>query len=299
MDGRQRLSSLKDFYSNNFKLEGLQYWPELTGRTYSTLPSKVKDGIDRRYISSIILLKETARDEEQAALLKKMVFERLNSGGVELSGQETRNAVFDGPLNQLCLRLSLQPDFRSLWALPSELPSDPSLEDDDSEEALTSKAGRKLFQEMGDVELVLRFFAFRQIRHFPQGLNKISEFLDRFLREGNRFPQSLLGEYETLFTTTIKFVRQLLGDTAFARGPTTRRPMKVVFDAVMYVASQHAGTRTEAVLLSRRVLLREELARMYRDNGSLFAGRKTNSVDVERRNQLVHNVFEHVVASSA
>ncbi|WP_260762241.1 DUF262 domain-containing protein [Mycobacterium sp. SMC-4] len=100
MDGRQRLTALMDFYQGRLHLTGLQHWPELNGRTYSALPSSIRDGIDRRYLSSIILLNETAADPEQAAFLKKLVFERLNSGGVRLSGQETRNAVYDGPLKR-------------------------------------------------------------------------------------------------------------------------------------------------------------------------------------------------------
>ena len=98
MDGRQRLTALSEFYADKFALTGLQYWPDLDGRKYSQLPVKIRDGINRRYISSIILLKETAESEKQAAMLKKMVFERLNSGGVKLGSQETRNAVYDGPL---------------------------------------------------------------------------------------------------------------------------------------------------------------------------------------------------------
>ena len=81
MDGRQRLTALSEFYDNKFALKDLQYWPELNGRRYATLPGKVRDGIDRRYISSIILLKESDSTPEQAAQLKTMVFERLNSGG--------------------------------------------------------------------------------------------------------------------------------------------------------------------------------------------------------------------------
>jgi hypothetical protein len=81
MDGRQRLTAIAEFYRNEFALDGLEYWKELNGRTYEKLPSKVRDGVDRRYISSIILLKETARDEQQAAQLKKLVFERLNCSG--------------------------------------------------------------------------------------------------------------------------------------------------------------------------------------------------------------------------
>ncbi|MDR1577586.1 MAG: DUF262 domain-containing protein [Deltaproteobacteria bacterium] len=79
MDGRQRLTALSDFYADEFKLTGLQRWSGLNGKKYSELPTKIRDGIDRRYISSVILLKETAGSAEQAAMLKKVVFERLNS----------------------------------------------------------------------------------------------------------------------------------------------------------------------------------------------------------------------------
>ena len=132
MDGRQRLTALSEFYGDKLELKGLRYWTELDGKRYSTLPSKIRDGIDRRYISSIILLKETARDEEQAAQLKKLVFERLNSGGVALSAQETRNAVYDGPLNQLCLELSKNADFRSMWGIPTEPPTESEYEEETS-----------------------------------------------------------------------------------------------------------------------------------------------------------------------
>jgi hypothetical protein len=35
MDGRQRLTALAEFYDNKFPLVGLEYWPDLDGRTYS------------------------------------------------------------------------------------------------------------------------------------------------------------------------------------------------------------------------------------------------------------------------
>jgi hypothetical protein len=175
MDGRQRLSALSDFYADEFALAGLQYWSDLDGRKYSQLPSKVRAGIDRRYISSIILLKETAANEEQAAMLKKMVFERLNSGGVKLGSQETRNAVYHGPLNKLCLELSANEKFRRMWGIPV----DPNPEEKDADEEVedstdeSTTAGINMFKRMEDVELVLRFFAYRKIGEFKAGLNKI------------------------------------------------------------------------------------------------------------------------------
>ncbi len=93
MDGLQRLTAIHDFYKDKFALVGLTQWRELNGRTYSGLPDKIREGIDRRYLSSVILLKETAKTEIEALGLKQMVFERLNSGGEQLTPQETRNAA--------------------------------------------------------------------------------------------------------------------------------------------------------------------------------------------------------------
>jgi hypothetical protein len=90
MDGLQRLTAIAQFYKNGFELEGLQEWPELNGFKYSNLPDQVRKGIDRRYLSSIILLQETAKDEKEAKRLKQLVFERINSGGALLTFQESR-----------------------------------------------------------------------------------------------------------------------------------------------------------------------------------------------------------------
>jgi hypothetical protein len=62
----------------------LDLWPELNGLTYLQLPNKIRAGLDRRAISSIVLLKESAPDEEEAIFLRQLVFERLNTGGVKL-----------------------------------------------------------------------------------------------------------------------------------------------------------------------------------------------------------------------
>ena len=79
MDGLQRLTAIDDFYNCKFSLEGLEEWKELNGKTYDKLPLKIREGIDRRYLSSIVLLNETAKHKEDAEFLKQIVFGRLNS----------------------------------------------------------------------------------------------------------------------------------------------------------------------------------------------------------------------------
>lgn len=299
MDGRQRLTTLSEFYENKFELKGLQYWTELDGRTYSTLPSKVRDGIDRRYISSVILLKETASSEEQAAQLKKMVFERLNSGGVALSHQETRNAVYDGPLNQLCIRLSKDPEFRSMWRIPSEPQPQSEDEGEAEEQDEVTDMGRRMYEQMEDVELVLRFFAYRQIDSFTGGLNRISALLDRFLIEGNKFGHEILSAYEEMFKNTISFIAESIGSKAFCRmnrdGKPRGRPTKIVYDPLMYVSSQYSSGANRVTLVSNRDILVDGLRNMYKEHGPLFAGRRTNAADTHQRNVEVAEVFANAL----
>ena len=153
MDGLQRITAIYEFYNDEFALEGLEEWSELNGYKYSELPEVIRLGIDRRYLSSIILLQETAKNELEALNMKQLVFERLNSGGIELSDQETRNALHDGKLNQMCLELSKNVKFRKLFNIPANV---------DKKDGIT---GNALYDRMEDVELVLRFFAFRQIEN--------------------------------------------------------------------------------------------------------------------------------------
>lgn len=299
MDGRQRLTALSDFYSDKFELIGMEYWPDLDGRRYSTLPSKVRDGIDRRYISSIILLQETANTDAQAAILKKLVFERLNSGGVKLGSQETRNAIYSGPLNTLCLQLSDNMLFRRLWGIPLDPNANGINRDEDTEEVLdeATATGIRMFEKMEDVELVLRFFAYRQIREFKAGLNRISEFLDLFLMRGNRFSSSVLGNYRAMFESTISFLWEALGADAFTvLEAGKRRATKIVYDPLMFVANSAEVMPHRAALVTNRGLLRDELQKIYVANADLFSGRRTNFIDSQQRNAHVATAFAAAIS---
>lgn len=301
MDGRQRLAALSDYYADGFELSGLQYWSDLDGRKYSQLPSKVRDGIDRRYISSIILLKETAASETHAAMLKKMVFERLNSGGVKLGSQETRNAVYNGPLNKLCLDLSANEKFRRMWGIPLDPKPEEKDADEEADESIdeSTTAGIHMFEKMEDVELVLRFFAYRKIGEFKAGLNKISEFLDRFIVVGNKFPEEGLAEYRSMFEATIDFLWTVLEGEAFTvLDPSKRRPTKIVYDPLMFAANTPEVVPHRAALIAKKDVLRAELKTMYENNAALFSGRRTNFKDTQDRNRCVSEAFSAAIAKS-
>ena len=144
-------------------------WIELNGRFYKDLPQKVKERIERRQLSVITLLKESAKTNDQEANMKKMVFERLNTGGEKLEQQEIRNALYPGKFNDMCLELSENENFRKLWGIEvSEEFDCDELDDGDVE----NKSNNKLYIRMYDVELVLRFFAMRNIENYNIQLSK-------------------------------------------------------------------------------------------------------------------------------
>ncbi|MDE5105692.1 MAG: DUF262 domain-containing protein, partial [Trichodesmium sp. St17_bin3_1_1] len=85
IDGQQRITAIRDFYENKLKLTGLEFWSELNGLTYQELHEVIQAGIDRRSISTITIVTESTADPEEAMLLKQLAFERINTGGVDLS----------------------------------------------------------------------------------------------------------------------------------------------------------------------------------------------------------------------
>jgi hypothetical protein len=282
MDGLQRLTAVDDFYCGRFPLENLEYWKELEGKKYAELPEEIQKGIDRRYISSVVLLEETAKTEKEAEELKQIVFERLNSGGEKLTPQETRNALYNGKFNQLCLKLSKNESFRKMWQIP--------LESDGEAELLKSEAYRK----MDDVQLVLRFFAYRFLDNLSG--TTIEDFLDEYLKQANKFPDNTLFKLEKLFAETVETIYQVFGEEAFFSPIYERKvkkPQKTIYDPLMQSVAKNIIKKN--VLLENATEIKENKYRndIYEEDGSkFFEGRNTTLTDIKNRIQYFDNLFQ-------
>lgn len=281
MDGLQRLTTIFDFYSGKFALEDMGYWKELEGKRYDELPKEIQKGIDRRYISSIVLLEETAKSPEEAEELKQIVFERLNSGGEKLTPQETRNALYNGTFNQLCIKLSKNEKFRKMWDIP--------LESDSEDNLLSSEAYRK----MDDVELVLRFFAYRFIDDFS---GTVEIFLDAYLKQANTFSEETNQELEKLFNDVVDIAYGLFGEKAFIPPIYERqvnKPQKTIYDPLMQSIAKH-------VELKDRLLAAKDINEVNRyanrsiktDGIKLFDGRNTVPSAVKERVEFFDYLFQ-------
>lgn len=285
-DGLQRLTSISDFYEGNFFLEGLEYWKELNGRTYEQLPEQVRKGIDRRYLSSIILLQETAKTDQEAEHLKKIVFERLNSGGEKLTRQETRNALINGKFNQLCIELSENRNFREMWKLSLE--KDEFVNDDD-------------YKTMADVELVLRFFAYR---HIDKMRSSVDSFLDSYLKQANNYSEAVLEDLRNLFVNTIECIYLVLGESAFYLPRTNRQyksPSKTVYDAMMQafarnIEHSHIFIENGKEIKEKLYYDKKRIAAIRGDKVPLFDARYTNRGDVQKRVAYFHDFLQDYVS---
>ena len=114
------------------------------------------------------------------------------------------------------MKLSENIYLRRLFGLPyynegklPELEGELAVEKEQLEKALDENP---LFRYMSDVELVLRFFEYRNINSYT---NLFHTFLDRYLNHANQFDDKLLQKLSKLFEETIKFAFDLLGENAF------------------------------------------------------------------------------------
>ncbi|MBP1631055.1 MAG: hypothetical protein H6Q15_1948 [Bacteroidetes bacterium] len=298
MDGLQRLTAIDNFYKGKFALEGLEEWQELNGKRYEELPSKVKEGIDRRYLSSIVLLNETAKDKLQAESLKKIVFGRLNSGGDKLTPQETRNALYGGKFNTCCIKLSQNEYFRKLWKFDI-IQKNENGEINNEDELLKTDS----YKKMVDVELVIRFFAYRHIDKMST-LGNQEILIDEYLKQANFFPDEVIDDLCALFEQCVKILYMVFGDKALLMPDGAQKkitPTKTIYDPIMQSISKFINR--EDLILSKKD---ELLDNKFKDKSALiikgrhqdidlFDGKYGGKKDVENRIIYFDNYFNSII----
>lgn len=115
LDGQQRLRTLSNFYSG--KHNGLVFTlknvaTEYQGLTYQKLNESQRRVLDNTFIQTIIV-----KTDNTSASLDSIyqVFERLNSGGTQLTGHEIRVALYAGELIDFVAKLNDVINWRTLY----------------------------------------------------------------------------------------------------------------------------------------------------------------------------------------
>jgi hypothetical protein len=214
IDGKQRLSAIHDFITGNLILKGLDVFQDLNGKNLFDLPIEFQNSIKiRATIRAIIILRQSDKD------IKYEVFQRLNTGGVKLNAQEIRNSAFPGLLNDKIIELSESKTVQKILGIKS-------------------KAKSRIYQEMKDAELILRFFALKDSwANYPGGLKRI---LDTYMDENKNMEVGAVENLKVQFDSTMENVETIFGvDGAFRRwipqsGKWKQQISAPLFDAQMF-----------------------------------------------------------------
>ncbi|MGV3574629.1 MAG: DUF262 domain-containing protein [Devosia sp.] len=207
IDGLQRLSTilqlsgdLMDADGNPVSplvLNGTKFLPSLDGKRWTNSSKDVEDGIGQALQIEIkrARIRVEILKSDSDATAKYELFQRLNTGGVALTEQEVRNSI----------AVSINQQFYDWLEAQSETPDFKN----------TTQQTEKAIESQLDVELVLRFLAFRHV-NYVSGLD-VHEYLDdALLQLATNANLDLAAEAE-IFNKTFAFLNQALGDKAFRR----------------------------------------------------------------------------------
>jgi len=169
IDGVQRITTIRNFFNDDFALEGLTIYNELNGKKFSEL-GDLKGALETTTMRCVVLRKENPKE------LVHEIFARLNQGAVKLSDQEIRHAIYPGTLDSLLGELG-------------EI------------EFVAEFQNSKKKDDRSNEELVLRFFALDD--NLTDYNNKLSEFLDNYMSENQNIEIDAAQELKVKFENTL------------------------------------------------------------------------------------------------
>ena len=261
IDGHQRLQSLLYFYegyfidkSDTFRLEGIK--SKFNGLKYSELEDEDRRRLDNSIIHATIVHQDEPSEDDSSIYL---IFERLNTGGVLLSPQEIRSAIYRGGLNELLIELNDNVDWRQIF-------------------------GRKQ-KRSRDVELILKFFA---LYYYLERYDRpMKNFLNRYMVVNRNLENQSKEELTLLFGNAVSFINSTLEKKAFR----PRRGINAaVFDSVMVGLAK----RFNKGPIKDKVAFLDRYYELLKDDGyiTLISSNTTDKDVVQKRMAITINAFD-------
>jgi hypothetical protein len=263
IDGQQRLMSILQFFDGTFKnanmakekifsLTGLAEDSPYAGMTAKRLKeespatyAKLNDAVMRAF-----MIKQLDPNDATSVY---HIFERLNTGGTVLQGQEIRNCVYHGRLNDLINDLNTLSDWRKILGKES------------------------LDARMRDVEMILRFIS---LYYFEAEYKKpMKDFLSKSMKKKRNISTQEAEALRQVFAGTCKTIIANLGERPFHLELSKMNP--AVFDAVFTVVAKLDGGLPHDFRPRFEELVKSTA---FRNNSSY---RTTDVDEVKQRLQLV------------
>jgi len=202
IDGHQRLRTLEYFYKGIFK-DGKEFslqfvQSQYRGATYQSIPEEDRRRLDDSILHATIVKQDEPSDDYSSIY---HIFDRLNTGGVNLTAQELRACLYHGEFNDLLRSLNENSYWRELFGPVSA--------------------------RLRDQELILRFLAL----YFSGKYSKpIVGFLNKYMGANRHLKLQSSKEISKIFNNAIETLNKYLGKNVFKpRGAL----IAAIFDSIM------------------------------------------------------------------
>jgi uncharacterized protein with ParB-like and HNH nuclease domain len=201
IDGNQRLRTLEYFYKGIFK-DGKEFslqfvQSQYLGATYQSISEDDRRILDNAILHATIVKQDKPSDDDSSIY---HIFDRLNTGGVNLTAQELRACLYHGEFNDLLKNLNKNKDWRELFGPVSAT--------------------------LRDQELILRFLALYFVKPYSKPM---ADFLNKYMGKNRHLKLQSAEEISNLFYKTVEAINKSLGKGAFKpRGAL----IAAIFDAI-------------------------------------------------------------------
>lgn len=268
IDGLQRITALKEFIvDKTLVLEGLEFFSGLNGCTFDDLPRAFARRMEETKLVAFNVRAGTPPN------VKFNIFKRINTGGLELTPQEIRHAIFFGKSVEILKQLSEENEFRR--TISQSVKSD----------------------RMQDQEFVLRYVA---VCHY--GIDKFQinseEFLNETMDYLNNIDDNEIKKISNGFIKVMKNAREILGKYAFRKMAEDgmRRPInKAIYECWCYCLGNCSDAQI-AILMKGRMELQASFCVLCEDGNFLAALRHSRKWDFNYRINCVKTLVEKGIA---
>jgi uncharacterized protein with ParB-like and HNH nuclease domain len=254
-----------DRYFTNFNLslpEKLPSQPNrFKGLNYGTL-AEHKTQFDLRPIRNIIVKQNAPKDDDSSIY---EIFNRLNSGGINLRPQEIRTSLYHSPFYDMLYRINILADTRKLLHM-----EEPDL-------------------HMKDVEILLRGFAM-----LVEGQNyrpSMIKFLNQFSRKRKAASEGENDYLEKLFKSFLNACDGLPNDAFLNKG---NRRFNIALYEATFTAICESKFRARELIVNK--VDRAELKTLAEDPEFLAASQKATTAgsNVSKRLQRGRDIIRHL-----
>jgi hypothetical protein len=189
IDGLQRLSTFQDFIAKkNFRLQGLEYLMKSAGgKNFEELPRGMQRDLEETQITLFIIRPDTPPE------VKFTIFYRINTGGLVLTAQEIRHALFQGQATTLLKTLAASQEF--------DRATDGGVND----------------TRMDARECALRYLAFKIHPYQTYSKSDLNSFLSNAMKDLNGMTASQITDLTQSFREAMDRAYKVFGKYAFRK----------------------------------------------------------------------------------